>query len=68
MSSNATIIIYDDGPIEVTGAVNLKDENGSNIATDGGDSFFLCRCGASEEKPFCDGNHHSCGFAHKASG
>lgn len=65
---SATIIIYDDGPIEVTGAVDLKDENGNTIATEAGDSFFLCRCGSSDEKPFCDGNHHSCGFASKLSG
>lgn len=23
---------------------------------------FICRCGESKNKPFCDGTHKSCGF------
>ncbi|MCX6419411.1 MAG: CDGSH iron-sulfur domain-containing protein [Actinobacteria bacterium] len=37
------------------------------IASDGslireGDKFFLCRCGHSNVKPFCDNTHKTCGF------
>lgn len=69
MSDNApvTVTIFDDGPIKIDGNVTLLDENGNAIPNDTGDSIFLCRCGASAEKPFCDGSHHDCSFKSKVS-
>lgn len=34
--------------------------DGSIVEKDG--PFSLCRCGASQKKPFCDGSHKTCGF------
>lgn len=67
MSENTPvkITVYDDGPIEVEGSVTIVDENGNPISGDTGDSVFFCRCGASKDKPFCDGSHHDCSFKHK---
>lgn len=48
------------GPIEVTGTVELHDEEGSSPQT--GDHYTLCRCGGSKNKPFCDGTHWYNGF------
>jgi len=59
------ITIFDNGPIEVAGPITLVDENGKEIAFEEGDSVFFCRCGQSSDKPFCDGTHDKCGFAHK---
>lgn len=44
-----------DGPNEVSGGVVVKDEAGNIIKE--ADKVFLCRCGFSENKPFCDGAH-----------
>ncbi|MCH2666283.1 CDGSH iron-sulfur domain-containing protein, partial [bacterium] len=30
---------------------------------DEGRPIALCRCGATENKPFCDGAHKNCGFS-----
>jgi hypothetical protein len=41
------------GPYVVEGPVELVDPEGNAIPTSG-TTHFLCRCGASENKPFCD--------------
>lgn len=66
--ADVKITVFDNGPIEVTGPIELRDENGRLIAIEAGDSVFFCRCGQSKDKPFCDGTHDKCGFTHKLSG
>lgn len=48
------------GPLYVRGDVQLTTEDGVVIAT--GTRLALCRCGASRNKPFCDGSHLEIGF------
>lgn len=55
--SDAKITINEDGPLKVEGHVALTDKDGNEVPTREGAPFFLCRCGASENKPFCDGSH-----------
>ncbi|GDX40107.1 hypothetical protein LBMAG21_03990 [Armatimonadota bacterium] len=64
-TAQVKVTVYDDGPIEIEGAVTLVDENGNVLPSDTGESIFLCRCGASVDKPFCDGSHHDCSFKSK---
>jgi len=52
---------YDNGPLLVTGEVTLTDAEGGRYATEQ-KSIALCRCGGSENKPFCDGTHSKIGF------
>ncbi len=61
MTERAKISTYIDGPYLVTGSVLLTDAEGNEFSTEKG-TIALCRCGASEGKPFCDGTHSRVGF------
>ena len=49
------------GPYLVQGAIELFDA-GDNKITVEKETIALCRCGASTNKPFCDGTHSKIGF------
>lgn len=55
-----TITPTADGPLAVSGPLEVIAGSGRRIKT--GDKHFLCRCGASKNKPFCDGSHKKIGF------
>jgi len=60
MSDNVTITPLDNGPLEVTGQVSIVAPDGTVISDT--EKSYLCRCGQSEKKPFCDGSHKTSGF------
>ena len=60
--SDVTITVSETGSYKVEGDVALFDSEGNRIETREGKPFFLCRCGESSNKPFCDGTHKTCGF------
>jgi len=55
-----TIQTIKNGPYIVTGEVELMDVDGNKFPAE--KRMALCRCGASTEKPFCDGTHSKIGF------
>jgi CDGSH-type Zn-finger protein len=55
-----TIETIRNGPYIVTGEVELIDADGNKFQVE--KRMALCRCGASTEKPFCDGTHSKIGF------
>ena len=60
--SEVTIKTRENGPLLVTGAVTLVDHLGNQFDTTGKETIALCRCGASKNRPFCDGSHKAAGF------
>jgi len=61
--SEVTIRVRDDGPYRVDGPVTVRDADGGVFVVEPGEVIALCRCGQSEEKPFCDGTHRRVGFS-----
>ncbi len=47
------------GPYIVTGPIDLVDQEGKLFKVADGQRAVLCRCGRSETKPFCNGNHRN---------
>ena len=50
------------GPYEISGGAKLVDLTGKEYAESAIDPLYLCRCGASKTKPFCDNTHEDIGF------
>ncbi len=58
--TQATITLRADGPLLVQGDVKVIGTDGSEI--DRGGRVAFCRCGSSQNKPFCDASHKAVGF------
>jgi CDGSH-type Zn-finger protein len=56
-----TIRALKNGPYEVRGAVVIEDYEGATFPADG-DPVYLCRCGQSANRPFCDSTHKKVAF------
>ena len=48
------------GPLMVEGTIEFRAADGSTFVTE---KVWLCRCGHSANKPFCDGTHKKIGFS-----
>jgi CDGSH-type Zn-finger protein/uncharacterized Fe-S cluster protein YjdI len=57
---NLIVTATENGPLHVEGNFTIVNAAGETIAA--GDDTWLCRCGASQNKPFCDGSHNEIGF------
>ncbi len=58
--SDVTITALENGPLEVSGACCVQNAAGETLKA--GEKMYLCRCGHSANKPFCDGAHKREGF------
>ena len=58
--SQVKVTVRPNGPYRVEdpdGLIELVDANGNKYDLTGKTAFSLCRCGASANRPFCDGSH-----------
>jgi hypothetical protein len=49
------VMVTDNGPYAVSGGIELMGAQFADGASH--EHYTLCRCGASRNKPFCDGSH-----------
>jgi len=62
MDEPITILVSPNGPLRVSGNFVIKDPQGKDFDLAGRTMISLCRCGQSQNKPFCDGSHARTGF------
>ncbi len=59
VKTDTEIVIIKNGPLQIKGSLSIKHKDGKEETQK---EVYLCRCGQSENKPFCDGTHKKCGF------
>jgi CDGSH-type Zn-finger protein len=73
MAEPVTLKPLDNGPYELRGTLTLVDGDGNTVSLEDmrdsdGEGIYLCRCGHSSKKPFCDGTHKKMGFESEVRG
>jgi CDGSH-type Zn-finger protein len=56
------VTALNNGPLRLEGEFAICDAAGGEFGLAGRTVISLCRCGLSENKPFCDGSHARQGF------
>ncbi|MBK9708545.1 MAG: CDGSH iron-sulfur domain-containing protein [Acidobacteria bacterium] len=56
------ITVNNNGSLRIEGEFEILDAAGNKYDLSGRTVIGLCRCGQSNNKPFCDGSHARCGF------
>jgi len=60
--ASTKITVNPNGPIRIEGDFTIHDAQGNEYGLAGRKVISLCRCGHSQNKPFCDGTHKTNGF------
>ena len=60
--SDFRLIVRNNGPLRLEGDITILDQDGKAFGLAGRTVVSLCRCGHSQNKPFCDGSHNKVGF------
>ncbi len=59
-NNELNVTVIKGGPLKVEGDCKITNQSGETIKE--GEKIFLCRCGQSSNKPFCDGAHKNVEF------
>ncbi|HVS94203.1 MAG TPA: CDGSH iron-sulfur domain-containing protein [Mucilaginibacter sp.] len=59
------LTINSNGSVRVEGDFEIVDKDGNVYGLQGRTTVSICRCGMSQNKPFCDGSHKG-HFEHEA--
>lgn len=59
------LTVNSNGSLKVQGEFEIVDKEGNVYNLQGRDVVSICRCGLSQNKPFCDGSHKG-NFDHEA--
>lgn len=51
------LTINSNGSVKIEGDFEIVDRNGDKYDLGGREIVSICRCGLSQNKPFCDGSH-----------
>ena len=60
--AGSKVVVRNNGPLRIEGEFTIVDQDGNAFGLGGRTAISFCRCGHSENKPFCDGSHKSKGF------
>ena len=63
--ASTKIIVNDNGSLKISGDFEIVDKTGAIYDLGGREQISVCRCGLSQNKPFCDGSHKN-HFEHNA--
>ena len=63
--SKTKLTVLSNGSLKVQGEFEIVDKDGNEYDLGGRELVSLCRCGLSQNKPFCDGSHRN-HFEHNA--
>ena len=55
--ASVKLTVNNNGSLRVEGDFEIVDANGNAYGLAGRELVSLCRCGLSQNKPFCDGAH-----------
>ncbi|HRX31631.1 MAG: CDGSH iron-sulfur domain-containing protein [Bacteroidales bacterium] len=53
----AKVYLTKGGPLRIEGKFYIVDSQGNDLTAEQTTEAFLCTCGASKNKPFCDDSH-----------
>jgi CDGSH-type Zn-finger protein len=63
--ASTKITVKDNGSLKIEGDFEIVDKTGALYDLGGREIVSVCRCGLSQNKPFCDGSHKN-HFEHNA--